>query len=218
MSRPGPILVINPNSNPAVTEGLSHALDPLRLSGAPEIETMTLAEGPFGIESQIDSDAVVLPLVSVVRARSDVSALVIACYSDPGLEACRAAASVPVFGMQESGILTALSRGDQVGVIALSTASIARHRRYLRRMGVSERIAGEYALDMSVDESARGAHVAEALATAGAALLSGGADVLVLGCAGMAAHRRALQERLGVPVVEPVQAAVAMALGSVLGD
>jgi allantoin racemase len=41
------------------------------------------------------------------------------------------------------------------------------------------------------------------------------ADVLVMGCAGMAAYRDALQQAVGVPVVEPTQAAVAMAIGRV---
>jgi Asp/Glu/hydantoin racemase len=40
-----------------------------------------------------------------------------------------------------------------------------------------------------------------------------GADVLIMGCAGMAAHRARLKEELGIPVVEPTQAAVAMAIG-----
>jgi allantoin racemase len=42
-----------------------------------------------------------------------------------------------------------------------------------------------------------------------------GADVLVMGCAGMARYRDALQRAVGLPVVEPTQAAVAMALGRV---
>jgi Asp/Glu/hydantoin racemase len=41
------------------------------------------------------------------------------------------------------------------------------------------------------------------------------ADVIVMGCAGMARHRRALEEAVGVPVIDPVQAAVTMALGTV---
>ena len=50
------------------------------------------------------------------------------------------------------------------------------------------------------------------LAEVGEALKSeDGADVLLLGCAGMARHRRTLQDRLGVPVVDPVQAAVGLA-------
>jgi Asp/Glu/hydantoin racemase len=42
-----------------------------------------------------------------------------------------------------------------------------------------------------------------------------GADVVVMGCAGMARYRKPLQGEIGIPVVEPTQAAVAMALGRV---
>ena len=52
----GPILVINPNSNPAITAGLDAAMTPFRLAGAPPIECVTVPEGPFGIESQGDSE------------------------------------------------------------------------------------------------------------------------------------------------------------------
>ncbi len=56
------ILVINPNSNPAVTAGLDAALATLRLSDGPSIRCTTLAEGPFGIETQKDVEQVALPL------------------------------------------------------------------------------------------------------------------------------------------------------------
>ena len=100
------------------------------------IECVTLEEGPFGIESQLDSDSVVIPLANIVKSRKDAAAFVIACYSDPGIDACRSITSQPVFGIQESGVLTALSRADLFGVIAISDASVERHRRYLARMQV----------------------------------------------------------------------------------
>ncbi len=212
----GPIVVINPNSNEAVTLGLDDALQDFRFPGGPGIECLTLAEGPFGIESQLQSDQVILPLVRLVESRADASALVIACYSDPGIDACRAATSAPVFGIQESGLLTAMARGDRVGVIALAVPSIVRHRRYMRRMGVLDRIVGEWPLDMTVDETARGNRTFERLTAVGNQLIGDGADAIVLGCAGMARHRQPLEHELGVPVIEPTQAAVAMALGAVL--
>ena len=212
----GPIVVINPNSNQVVTDGLSDALEGFRLPGGPAIECLTLAEGPFGIESQVDADSVVLPLVKLVQGRPDASAFVIACYSDPGIDSCRSVAKVPVFGIQESGLLTALTRGDRVGVIAVAEPSIRRHMRYMRRMGVLERVAGERPLNMTVDETARGNRTLERLVEVGGQLIGDGANALVLGCAGMARHRAPLQAALGVPVIEPTQAAVAMALGAVL--
>jgi Asp/Glu/hydantoin racemase len=214
----GPVVVINPNSNEAVTAGLSEALEAFRFDGGPGIECLTLAEGPFGIESQMDADSVILPLVRKVQERSDAAAFVIACYSDPGIDSCRSVTRTPVFGIQESGILTAFARGDRVGIIAVAEPSIMRHRRYMRRMGALDRIVAERAANLSVDESARDDGALERLTEVGLKLLEDGADVIVLGCAGMARHRVPLEAALKVPVIEPTQAAVAMALGSVLAQ
>lgn len=223
----GVVLVVNPNSNEAVTEGLARSLADLDGSGAgrPGIECRTLAEGPFGIQSQRDSDTIVAPLARFVEARVErgvrgveapVVAVISACYSDPGVDTLRSILDVPVLGIQEAGVLTALALGDRVGVLAISEASVARHRRFLRRMGVLERLAGERALGLTVDESARGEGTFERLVDVGTQLVEvDGSDVLVLGCAGMARHRAALEERLDRPVVEPTRAAVAMALGRV---
>ncbi len=135
------ILVINPNSNEAVTQGLKECLAPLQIADRVEIECMTLAEGPFGIETMLDAESVVLPLHRVVLEREDADAFVIACYSDPGLALCREATTKPVFGIQESGLFTALQKGARVGVVALGPKSIARHLPYIRALGLMSRLA-----------------------------------------------------------------------------
>ncbi|HEY8564489.1 MAG TPA: aspartate/glutamate racemase family protein [Beijerinckiaceae bacterium] len=214
MSRPR-ILVVNPNSNEAVTRGLAEALDALNFPQGPEIVCRTLAEGPFGIETQADVESVVLPLRSLVAAE-DASAYVIACYSDPGLHACREATRRPVFGIAECGVLTALARAERFGVIAIKARSIRRHVRYMRQMGLLDRLAGERALEMSVAETASGEGTLDRMIAVGTELRDrDGAEAIVMGCAGMARHRRALEEALGVPVIDPTQAAVTMALGAV---
>ncbi len=215
--KPLKVLVINPNSNAAVTAGISAALEPLRLAGGPEIDCETLAEGPYGIESQTDIEAVVLPLRRLVLEKRDADAFVIACYSDPGLQVCREATTKPVFGIQECAVLTAAMRGDRFGVIALAAASIRRHRRTLRQIGLIDRLAGERPAELAVAETAEGGAVFQRLLSVGRELRDrDGAETIVLGCAGMARHRAALEARLGLPVIDPTQAAVVMALGSVL--
>jgi Asp/Glu/hydantoin racemase len=209
------ILVINPNSNPAVTAGLDAALATLRLADGPSIRCATLAEGPFGIESQKDVEQVTLPLRRMVEQDNAADAFVIACFSDPGLHVCREATRRPVFGINECGVLTALARGDRFGIIAIAAKSVARHRRYLRQMGLADRLAGERPLEMSVAETTGEGTLAR-MEEAGRVLVDeDGADVIVMGCAGMARHRRPLEEALGVPVIDPTQAAVAMAIGVV---
>ena len=211
------ILVINPNSDESVTEGMIRELKGFHFSEGPRIECVSLSDGPFGIESQADIEAVTLPLRKMVSESRNVDAFVIACYSDPGLHVCREASEKPVFGIQECGVLTAMSLGDRFGVIALQERSIRRHLRYLRQMGVMERLAGERAASLSVRESVSGKGTFEKLLKAAKQLRdSDQADTIILGCAGMAAHRAKLELIIGIPVIAPVQAAVSMAMHSLL--
>jgi allantoin racemase len=215
MSRPR-ILVINPNSNSLVTEGLAQALKPLDFDSGPELVCETLAEGPYGIESQADADSVVMPLRRLVESDNSSAAFVIACYSDPGLQVCREGTDRPVFGIAECGVLTALTRADTFGVIAIAQRSIRRHMRYLRQMGLMDRLAAERPLNMSVAETASGEGTLAKMIEVGRALKDeDGAGAIVMGCAGMARHRRPLEQALGIPVIDPTQAAVTMALGAV---
>jgi allantoin racemase len=210
------IRVVNPNSNEAVTRGLDTALEPLRFEGGPEIVCSTLAEGPYGIETEADAASVVMPLRRLVEADNSSDAFVIACYSDPGLEVCREGTARPVFGIAECGVLTALARAGRFGVIATSQRSIARHMRYLRQMGLVSRFAGERSLEMSVAETAIGERTLDRMVEIGRQLQEqDGAEAVVMGCAGMARHRHPLEEALGIPVIDPTQAAVTMALGVV---
>lgn len=157
-----------------------------------------------------------MPLRRLVTGSHDVDAFVIACYSDPGLHVCREATSRPVFGINECGVLTALASGERFGVIAIAQRSIRRHIRCMRQMGLLDRLAGERPLNMSVAETASGDDTLERMIAIGQRLRDqDGADVIVMGCAGMAHHRGPLQAALGVPVVDPTQAAVAMAIGAV---
>ncbi|MEO1091694.1 MAG: aspartate/glutamate racemase family protein, partial [Pseudomonadota bacterium] len=203
----GGILVINPNSNPDVTAGLDRALAPLRMAGGPQIRCMTLAEGPFGVESEADVAAVAMPLQRVVK-EVPAEAFVIACYSDPGLHVCREATAAPVFGIAESGIMAALQRGQRFGVVAILERSIPRHLRMLRQLAVTERLAGERALGLTVAELADEDRTWDRLvATATTLRDTDGSDVVVLGCAGMARYRDRLEALLRRPVVDPTQAA-----------
>ncbi len=211
------ILVVNPNCTEAVTRGIDEAVEPLRLAGGPAIDCVTLKEGPPGIETQQHVDGVVAPLLALVSQKErQYAAFVIACYSDPGLHSLREATKKPVLGISECGILTALTLGQKFGVLAILRRSIPRHLRYIGALGVSARLAAELPIDLGVTELSDEKKTFGRMAEVGRALRDEhGADVLVMGCAGMARYRKPLQEAVGLPVVEPTQAAVAMAIGRV---
>ena len=211
------ILVINPNSTEAVTRGIDEAMAPLRNSGGPEIDCMTLKEGPPGIETQQDVDGVIPHLIRVVREKeSEYAAFVIACYSDPGLHSVREVTAKPVLGISECGILTALTLGQSFGVIAILQKSIPRHLRYMGAMGVMDRLAAELPVGLGVTELSDEKKTFGRMVEVATALRDQhGAQVIVMGCAGMARYREPLQDAVGLPVVEPSQAAVGMAIARV---
>lgn len=210
------IRVINPNSNPDVTAGMSEALEPLRTERGPELDCVTLAEGPFGIESQADVSRVEPLLADLMQADNEAAAFVIGCYSDPGIHLCRTVTDRPVFGIAECAMLTALSRAGSFGVIAIASASIRRHTRHMRERLLHNHCAGERPLELTVAEVESGAGTYAKMELVGKQLRDiDGAETIIMGCAGMAKHRQPLEQALGIPVIDPTQAAASMAIGTV---
>lgn len=210
------ILVVNPNSSLSCSQGIDAALASFRWPGGPALEVATLEDGPPVIYSWEDWHAAVRPLCRrIARERADV--FIVACGSDPGIEAARAVTNRPVLGIFRSAVAAAVARAERFGVIALVDQSRARHLVALRSMGLEQRLAVEVPLNVTMetllDADAARARLISAAREAAAA----GAQTVILGCTGMAHHRPWIEDGAGVAVIEPCQAAVAQALGIVLG-
>ena len=154
------------------------------------------------------------PLCRMIGAeQAHASAFVIACFSDPGLHSARETTVRPVLGIAEAGVTAAMNLGRRIGVISILRASLARHQRYFRAMGVESNIAADLPIEMTVSALADERQVFARMSAVGERLRDAhGAEVIVMGCAGFSQHRAGLEEALGLPVVDPTQAAVGMAL------
>lgn len=209
------LIIINPNSSQVVTDGIDAAVDPLRRFGTP-ITCLTLEHGPPGIENQRQADLTIALTLRLAAQQKHAAGYVIACFGDPGLHALRDQTALPVVGIQEAAVMTALTLGQRFGVIAILPASIPRHLRAFGAMGVLDRLAGDRALGLGVADLADEEKSLPAMVTTGKRLRDDdGANVLIMGCAGMAQYRDILEAETGLPVVEPTQAAAAMALGQI---
>jgi len=208
------ILVINPNCSVACSAGIDAAIAPFRFTGGPVLHVATVAEGPPAIYDWRDWHAVVEPVCRLIE-REPSDAYVIACASDPGIEAARTVTRRPVFGVFRSAVAAAVARAERFGVIAIVEASKARHLAALRAMGLVDRLTAEVALNVRMETLLEPRTARAALITAGRELTASGAGTIVLGCTGMAHHRAAVEDAAGVPVIEPCQAAVALAVSAV---
>ncbi len=201
------IILINPNSTQAVTDGMDRALMALRHRGGPPIRCLTLAEGPPGIETDRHVTDVIGPLLRLVeRLNAQALAFIDACFSDPGLAELRQASDKPVFGIAETTYRRAAALGGRIGVLSIQESSLARHRRYLEALGLSKHLAGDRPVGLGV--TALGEDAPRTLARlieVGCRLRDDdGAASIVLGCTGMTPYRDALEAELGLPVLDPV--------------
>lgn len=200
------ILFINPNASAACTAGIADAIAPF----GPGMAVAALPDGPPAIASWRDWFAVAEPLCRFVETHA-ADAYVIACVSDPGFEAVRQATARPVFGLFRCAVAAAVARAGRFGVIGFTAASEARHRQVLRAMGLESRLAAWMPLDLPMDVLTDPFAPQPRIAATARALREGGAEAIILGCAGLAGHAALVAAESGLPVIEPCRAAAALA-------
>jgi allantoin racemase len=174
-----------------------------------------IATGPAAIESAHDAGLVVPELIRLAPLAEErgYDALIIGCFSDPGLDAVRELLRVPVIGPGAAALHLAAQLGTRLSVLAPAGRDYGRLAARLRHLGIASLLASVRGIGLSVVALATQAPEAleRAAAAARAAVEEDGADVLVLGCMSMAflpGICEALGNRLGVPVVNPVSAAL----------
>ncbi len=206
------ILLINPNTSTAMTEGIAAAARHVCAPGTSILATQP-SFGPASIEGHFDEAIAAAGVAEQVRLAPAHDAVVIACFGDPGLDAAREATSAPVLGVAEAAFHAAsfLATGFSVVTTMTRTCVIAEH--LLHRYGFERRCRGVHGTDLPVlaleDGGVACLPVIEAKARE--ALERDRSGAIVLGCAGMAALCTELSRRLGVPVIDGVGAAVKMA-------
>lgn len=178
------------------------------------VDVRSVARGTASIESAYDA-VIVAPSI-IESAREAVAeghdAVIIGCFSDPGIDALREVVRAPVVGAGMSAIHLAMQLGDRFSIISPNDDRSSRSATYVRQLGVGSRYASTRGMGRSVVELARRDPGAlDRIADRGRACVEqDGADVLVLGCMSMAflGLTEELTSRIGVPVVSPVIAAL----------
>ena len=214
MSAEKRILVINPNTNAEMTKTIAQAIQAcadLRT----KIEVCTNTVGPLSIEGFFDevlSTPSILELL--VREEANYDAFVIACFSaHPAVIAGKEAISKPVIGIFESSCLLACLLGSKFAIVTTSARWEPLLEEGVRQVGLTSRCAGVLSSGLAVLdlEEKSPQQVEEMLLLAGEKAVKLGAEVICLGCAGMAGLAEKLKAKLHLPVVDPITATVKLA-------
>lgn len=203
-------LVINPNTSWDMTEGIRITAE--RVFQSPwKFTVVNAPAGPESLESWRDyqlAGAAVMPLLEENRG---VDGIVLGCFGDPGLYALKEISPVPVIGIAEASISMALLLGGKFGILAAMTRAVTLMDSMVHTYGLDDRYAGTVPLDMRVlnlEEDHQG--TLAVLERASLELVKRGADVLLLGCAGLTGFTADLTQRVPVALIDPVEAGCRM--------
>ncbi|MCU0899412.1 MAG: aspartate/glutamate racemase family protein [Cypionkella sp.] len=207
------ILIVNPNSTTSMTDKIVEAARSVASPGV-EIIGRTATGAPASIEGHRD-EAMCLPhlLREVTEAEAaGVDGIVVACFDDPGIGACREIATGPVLGICEAAVKAASMVATSFSIVTTLPRSVPVIEHLVHRYGLSHqcrRVRSAAIPVLALEEPGSDARLkirAEILR----AIDEDGCEAVVLGCAGMADLTAWLSVETGIPVIDGVTVATRM--------
>lgn len=207
------LLVVNSNTTAAVTERIAGEARRAASTGT-EVQAVT---APFGLPLIVTASdwqvAGTATLAALGAARGRYDAAIIACFGDPGLDAAKELAGVPVLGISEAAFHAAAMLGRRFGVVTFTRALEPMFVDCLARHGLASRCAGfrsgpDFAGDPATVAEDRAAMVRDLIDES---VRLDRADVVIVAGGPLAGLARSLAPAVSVPLVDGVAAAVALA-------
>jgi allantoin racemase len=207
------VLLLNPNTTAEVT-GLLYAAGHRAASPGTELVAMTAKRGVPYIATRAEAQiGGAIALEMLAEAGSGFDAAVIAAFGDPGLFGARELFAFPVVGLAEAAMLTACMVGRKFSIVTFSRTLAPWYQECVAMHGLEARCAGIRALDEAFQSIADVQSEKEDVLVrlANLAVEQDGADVVILSGAPLAGLAEKVKNRISVPVIDPIVAAVRQA-------
>lgn len=211
------ILIINPDYG-MTQEEMALRCRILEEYTAPDTQLAMVCPQNSGVELNSALD-VVLAAPEIVQLAADgqnagFDAVVLYCFSDPVIDACREALRIPVIGGAQASCLAALNVCRSFGVILADEARLPEKKLFLRTLGVSPERIGQIAavnLNGISPWADRETTFKKLLACGQKMMRETHTEAIVLGCLAFLGLAEPLSRVLGIPVIDPAVAAVTTA-------
>lgn len=207
------ILIVNVNTSEAITEAIARQAQAVAAPGT-EIIGLTPYFGAESVEGNFESYLAAIAVMDRVLAYDGpYDAVIQAGYGEHGREGLQELLNVPVVDITDAAASTAMYLGHAYSVVTTLDRTVPLIEDRLKLSGLLDRCASVRASGMAVLElEAEPERALEAIVRqAELAVSEDKAEVICLGCGGMAGLDEKIRQRTGVPVVDGVSAAVKMA-------
>ncbi|KZM19626.1 hydrolase [Ascochyta rabiei] len=213
------ILLCNPNSTASMTRACVDMVLPTLSSNVVLVGCTAIEPAPSAVESTFDDVmSAAVAVQGILQHANQFDAFLIACYSDHALiKMLREELTQPVVGIMEASLFAARTLGTRFGIICSGPRSKYTLEDTVRNSGFAGFCAGVRSCDLGVlGLKERPRHeVLRIMRQVSKELVGDGADVILLGCAGMADLKPAVEEAVGddVQVIDGVVAGVHHLIG-----
>lgn len=208
------IFVINPNTSASVTDHVRRELEKIKRPDT-ELTVMNPEHGPVSIESAYDEILAGPPTLELVRKANEENydAVIIACFSDPALDAAKEISTIPVIGIEEATMHIASMLGHKFSITTTHAHRVPVKEVHVRVRSIENAYASSLVLNMPVLEMDANPEEAKAriLKLARQAVEQDGTEVVILGCAGLAGYAEDIEKELGIVVLDPTSVALKLA-------
>lgn len=213
------IMVINPNTSVSMTEHIREALIPIKRKDT-ELTVICPDKGPETIESAYDEAYAIPPTLELVKRANQegFDAVILACFSDPGIEAAKEISNIPVVGIEESTLHIAAMLGAKFTVLTPRKERIPSKKEHVHMRSLERALASVRSLDLSVADTDADPEKTKTriFEIAKKAVEEDGAEVIILGCGGMAGYSEEIEEKLKIKVLDP--SAIALKIAEAMVD
>ncbi|KAJ4989882.1 carbon-nitrogen hydrolase [Stagonosporopsis vannaccii] len=213
------ILLCNPNSTAGMTRACVDMVLPTLSSNVVLVGCTALEPAPSAVEGKFDDVmSAAVAVQGILQHATQFDAFLIACYSDHALiKMLREELTQPVAGIMEASLFAARTLGSRFGIICSGPRSKYTLEDTVRSSSYANFCVGVRSCELGVlglQERPR-EEVLRVMGQAGKQLVADGADVILLGCAGMADLKSAVEEAVGddVQVIDGVVAGVHHLIG-----
>jgi allantoin racemase len=203
------VLVINPVGHPTWDEQDKRIYESFAAQDT-EIDVKSLPRGPKSVESaKAYAEVVPLVLEMIKKNEKTYDGFIVNCFLDPGTDLAREITRKPVVGPCKASMTIASYITKRIGIVTVGNEALWLIRDRVESLGYDKYLVDVKGTSFGVlDIDKDRERTLRELVVRAEELKKMGAEVVVLGCTGLAGYAEEVQKRVGIPVIDPAGASI----------
>lgn len=200
------ILVVNPNTSKEMTNDIRETINKVKDKNI-SVDVVCTDFGPESLESFYDYTLAGFGVIKLLNnMKTEYDGVLISCFGDPCLYAIKEMMDCPVIGIAEASITSSLLMGQKFSLLVALDKAVPLMKDMVNQYSLSGRLASILPINMSVLDVERNKEESvKRLISLSRKAIEDGAEVIILGCAGMTRMKEEIEMQINVPVIDPVE-------------